>query len=335
MKFLKDDLKKQNFKRVYLLFGEERYLLNYYTRAFAEKLMDPASELMNKDTFDGKEIPVDRIIDAANTLPFLCEKRLVYVRDSLLFAAGRKDDTESMVDYLPQVPDSTVLVFVETEVEKRNRLYKKVMETGRTVEFSTPTEKELTDWVVNVFKKKGQNIPINNALLLLRTVSHNMEAVYAEADKLSAYAGTRKEIMAEDIEAVCSPSLESRVFDLVAAVGNGKPEKALILYHHMLLLKEQPVMILTMIARQFRLILQCKAYADKKMPASGIAQALELRGFIVDECLRQGKYYTTRCLLEALRDCQDTDLRIKTGLINAETGVETLIIRYAAGSGAY
>lgn len=331
LKNLKDDLKKKTFKRVYLLYGEERYLVQHYERAFFEILPDSTNSLMNRDVFDGKDIPAEHIINAAETFPFLSDIRLVCARDTKLFTAGRKNESEAMAGYLSKIPESTILVFVETEVDKRSRLYKKTAEIGRAIEFKTPSERELLIWITNVCKKKGNIIQVENALLLLRTVSHNMTALYAEADKLNSYAGENAEITAADIKAVCSPSLETRVFDLIAAVGSGKTEDALLLYRNMLLMKEQPVMILTMIARQFRLILQCVVCAGKKMRAPQIAQALELRGgFIVDECLSQGRHFSRERLFQAIYDCADMDLRIKTGLINAETGVEILIIRYSS-----
>jgi DNA polymerase-3 subunit delta len=151
----------------------------------------------------------------------------------------------------------------------------------------------------------------------------------AEAGKLAAYTGERKEITAQDIDAVCSPALEVRIFDLIGAVSSRNGSKALLLYRNMLQMKESPLMVLVMMARQFRLILQCKAAQEKGMHPSEIAKVLELRSFIVDECLRQGRAFNTAQLIQALKDFLDMDIRIKTGLMNAELGVEVLIIKGA------
>jgi DNA polymerase-3 subunit delta len=331
MKELKNDLKLRKFKPVYLLYGEERFLVDYYAQALAEANLDAGNALMNRDCFDGKAVPSQQIIDAANTLPFLSEKRVVYVRDSQLFAAGRKNDSEALAEYLPQIPESTLLIFVEKDVDKRNRLFKQVITTGRGTECTHPTPGELLKWVQNVFRKMGKSISTQNGTHLLRTVSHHMVAVRAEAEKLAAHAGGRVEITEADIDAVCCPSMETRVFDLIGAVGNGQGSKALRLYHSMILMKESPLMVLTMLARQFRLILQCKAAFERKMAYAEIIQALSLRGFIVDECLRQGKHFSVERLIRALEDCLDMDIRVKTGLMNPELGVEVLIACYANG----
>jgi DNA polymerase-3 subunit delta len=284
---------------------------------------------MNRDVFEGADIPAERIIDAANTLPFLSEGRLVIVRDSRLFTAGRKDETEAMVKYIPQIPETTLIVFVETESDKRNRLYKKVSDRGRVGECKTPAENELIPWVGNVFKKKNKTINRDNTVKLLHTVMHSMTALYSEADKLCDFIGEREEITGEDIETVCSPSLEVRVFELVAAIANGNGSSAYMMFNQMLLMKESPIMILTMVARQFRLILQCMNCVIQKKNSFAIAKELGLRNFIVDECIRQCRRFTVEKLLQAVADCQETDIKVKTGLLDAETGVELLIARYA------
>jgi DNA polymerase-3 subunit delta len=330
MKDLKNDLKQNTFKPVYLLYGEERYLVGHYANALGEALLPDAGQaFMNRDTFDGKDATAERIIDAANTLPFLCETRVVYVKASKLFVTGRKDDSEALAKYLPQLPESTVLIFVEAEVDKRNRLYKQAAALGRAVELKTPEQGELLKWVQNVFKKKGKAIAPDAAGHLLRTVSHNMVAIQAEADKLTAHAGQRADIVVSDIDAVCSPALEARIFDLIGAVGSAQGSKALRLYRAMLMLKESPLMVLVMMARQFRMILQCKAAQESHMHPAEIAHTLEIRGFIVDECLRQGRNFSLPQLTKALQDCLDMDIRIKTGLMNAELGVEILLLKYA------
>ena len=327
MKELKNDFKTNNFKAVYLLYGEESYMLRHYSKLFTDRLLEDS--MMNRDFFEGKELSVASVMDAANTLPFLSERRLVYVKDSQLLAAGRKDDTEALTKYLPDIPESTIMIFIEQTIDKRNRLYKQIASLGRAVECKIPGEAELIKWLINIFKKKGKEITAQTARILLETVPKGMDAVYAEADKLGDYVGERSLITAEDIQAVCTKSLEARIFDLVADLCSGRTEKALIQYHNMLAAKEQPLMMLAMIARQFRMILQCKASAEKRLSQAEIASSLGLRDFIVRECIKQGQQFSSERLISALADCQDTDIRIKTGLMEAELGVELLIVRYS------
>lgn len=313
-----DSINQGDFKRVYLIYGEERYLVQHYAEAITKAIGEP-------DNFEGAA-PIENIILAANTLPFFTEKRLVRVKDSKLFVSGRKADSEAMTAYLPQVPGSTVLVFTESEVDRRGRLFKKAVEMGGVLECETPSPQTLVTWLSRIFKEKGKTIDQAAANILIRYSASNMTTLVQEAEKLSAYIGQRQGVTLQDIEAICSPTLQTRVFDLIAAMGNGRIAEALNMYQNMLLMKEQPLMILAMIIRQFRIILMVKAANEKRMPKAQMAKELGLRSFIIDEALNQGRQFSTPETIQALQACQDTDIKIKTGLINAEIGVELLIM---------
>jgi len=313
-------IKQGDFKRTYLFYGEERYLVRHYTDSLTAAIGEA-------DNFEGPS-SVESIIMAAEALPLFTEKRLVCVRDSKLFVSGRKADSEAMTAYLPKVPDSTVLVFMESEVDRRGRLFKKAVEMGGVVECETPSPQALNTWLGRMFNEKGKAIDQAAASLLLRYSAHNMTTIVQEAEKLTAYVGERPRISSQDIEAICSPTLQTRVFDLIAAMGNGRTAEALHMYRNMLLMKEQPLMILAMIIRQIRIILMVKAASEKPIKKAQIPKALGFRSFIVDEALNQGRRFSIEGLLKALGDCQETDINIKTGFISAETGVELLILQY-------
>ncbi|MCL2188692.1 MAG: DNA polymerase III subunit delta [Defluviitaleaceae bacterium] len=326
-KALQADIKNGQLKRVYLLYGDERYLVSYYANALGEGC--------DKDVFDGNAPPAE-IILAAEAFPFLAEKRAVYIRESKLFAPSKKDEgnatgksnAETLANFLPNIPEDTILIFIETDVDKRVRLYKKVAEIGRAVDCAPLAAPDLSRWVMKKFREKGKTVAPAVAEQLMRFSAHNMTALVTEIDKLIAYAGQRPSIEAADINELCTPTLQTRVFDLLAAMGKGNTGNALTLYSNMLHMKESPFMILAMLIRQFRILLQCKCANDKKIPRASMAGEFGLRPFMIDEALSQAKRYTTERLVNALADCQDTDLRIKTGRVDAELGVEMLIVSY-------
>ena len=331
-KFL-SDLKNGEFKSAYLLHGEERFLVSHYAKSI-EKAVFPESGINSdfyKDVFDGA-IPVHDIIMAAETLPFFsdCNYRLIYVRDSRLFATGRKDDSEKMADYLPNIPTQTIMVFAESEVDRRSKLFKQITKTGCVIDCEPPTPQNLATWVARLAKEKGNSIAPPVAGQLVRTVGANMTCIANEMAKLAAYCGEGTEITKADIEAICTPTLESRIFDLTKAMCAGRISNALGLYRDMLILKESPIMILSMIIRQFRIILLSMCAKQKGMTILQTAKELNLRDFMVSEALDYGKRFTVERLIDALTDCLETDVKMKTGLISPELGVEMLIVRYGS-----
>jgi len=109
---------------------------------------------------------------------------------------------------------------------------------------------------------------------------------------------------------------------------NKRVSDALARYRDMLIIKESPIVILTMIIRQFRIILLSKCAKEKGMTIMQIAKEFNLRDFMVSEALGHGERFTVEELISALSECQKTDINIKTGVISPEFGVEMLIIKY-------
>ena len=138
MKSLIEDLKKHEFKNVYLLFGEETYLKNQYKNKLKNALI-PEGDTMNLNIYSGKGIDVKEVIDQAETMPFFGERRLILIEDSGFF----KNASPELADYMKTVPAETYIVFVESEVDKRGKLYKAVKSAGRPVEFARQDEKTL------------------------------------------------------------------------------------------------------------------------------------------------------------------------------------------------
>lgn len=335
MKTLKKNWKNYEFSRCYLFYGAETYLIREYEAALTKAILPEGAEMMNHDIFEEKRATAAAIMDAAETLPFLNEKRLVTVRNSEFFQkAGRKEEGEKLKGFLADLPETICLLFIEEKAEKTNGLYKAVVKYGQAVEFKKPTEKDLGTWIKKRCKENGMGMSEGVLNLFLQTVDHDMKNIDGELQKLMAYKGEETEIKAEDIRAVCTVSLEARVFDLVRAVAEKRPEKAVQIYHTLLSMKESPYMVLSLITRQFRLILETMLLSQSGMTNDAIGARLEIRDFAVKEYLRQSKRFSAEGWKHAVRDCLQVDLDIKSGKAAEETAVELLIMKYSGESAA-
>ncbi len=333
MKTLKKNWKNHEFGRCYLFYGAETYLIREYEAALTKAILPEGAEMMNHDIFEEKRATAAAIMDAAETLPFLNEKRLVTVRNSEFFQkGGRKEEGEKLKAFLADLPETVCLLFIEEKAEKTNGLYKAVAKYGQAVEFKKPTEKDLGTWIKKRCKENGMEMSEGVLNLFLQTVDHDMENIDGELQKLMAYKGEEKEIKAEDIRAVCTVSLEARVFDLVRAVAEKRPEKAVQIYRTLLSMKESPYMVLSLITRQFRLILETMLLSQSGMTNDAIGARLEIRDFAVKEYLRQSKRFSAEGWKHAVRDCLQVDLDIKSGKAAEETAVELLIMKYSGES---
>ncbi len=329
MKEVKNDIKLGKLKSLYLFFGEEVTLIHHYLNLIRDKFFTKDSEMMNVNILEGK-VDINTVIDLSSTLPFLWERRLVILKDSGLFSLGRKDDTEKITEFVKKGFEPTTLIFVESEVDKRNKLYKRVNELGHCAEFKPLSETELTDWIVKAFARRERQISSPTALHLIRSTSRDMKALTTEIEKLTDYTVEKKVVSQEDIDLLCPKSLELNIFVLVDAVSKKQTQKALEIYSNMLLMKEQPLMILGMIARQFRILLQTLTLSQKNHSSAEIASMLSMQSFIVSSSLKLlSAGQTPEQLITALEACLEADIAVKTGLMSDRLAVELLIVKCA------
>ncbi len=330
MEKLKKQIKEKNFENVYLFYGEEEYLKKFYVNKIEKELKLGDMSMMNKDVYTGSDVQSREILDSISTLPVFTDYRLVIVGDSGLFSQGRKNETEQLVDNFSELSTSTILIFLEKNVDKRNRLYKKINKEGCCVDFIPLKENDLIKWVEDIFKKNNLNIQRAVTLKILKTVNRNMNNIEIEVNKLISFIESEdRELTIDDVDNICSKSLELKIFDLVEAIGNKNPVLALDIYNNMILMKESPIMILTMVARQLKILLQCKYLKDKGLGSQSISKELGLPNFVIRDCLAQSNNFNKLELYKSIERCLGIDVDIKSGNINDKLGVEMLILEYS------
>ena len=324
MEQLLQDLKQETYKNVYLLCGEEAYLRNQYKKRLRDALvMD--GDTMNYSYYEGKDINPRAVIDMAETLPFFADRRVLMVENSGFF----KNKCEELADYMSSIPESTCFIFVETEIDKRNRFYKEVKKYGRVVEFGTQKEETLIKWILGILKKEGKNVTKETLQAFLVKTGSDMQMIKNELDKLVAYTDGRDVITTEDVEAVCITQTTNKIFEMVNAIAEGNQKKALELYEDLLSLKEPPMRILFLIARQFNQLYQVKLLGKEGLPSSEIAKQAGILPFAVKKYQAQAKSFTEEELRTAVEECVASEEAVKTGAMNDRLSVELLIMKYS------
>ena len=322
MQTLNKDLKEQNFKRTYLLFGEEDFLKKSYKNRLKDGIT--GGDTMNYNYFEGKNVDVKEVMNLADTMPFFADRRLILLEDTGFFksAAG-----EELVSYLPQMPDSTCMVFVESEVDKPNRLYKKVKELGYAAELSRQDASQLARWAGGILAKDGKRITGRTMDLFLASAGDDMENIRMELEKLVSYVGDREVVTDEDVRAICTVHVTSKIFEMVGAIVGGDTKKAMDLYEDLLTLKEPPMRILYLIARQFNQILQVKELMGKGLDKSSIASKLKMQPFVVGRTMPQARAFTREQILSYVELCVSSEEAVKSGRLQDRLAVELLIAK--------
>ncbi len=324
MKALNEDIKTGNLKQIYLFYGEESYLRRQY-RDKLKKVLISDEDTMNYNYYEGKAVTVPEIIDLAETLPFFADRRVIIWENSGLF----KSADEKMIEYLKSVPESTSILFVEAEVDKRGKMFKLLQGMSGAVEFPEQDEDTLKRWIAGILKKEGKQITERTAVYLIGKTGTDMENIKGELEKLVCYCMDRDVITENDVDTICTTRISNHIFDMVGAVADKKQKEALRLYYDLLALKEQPMRILFLIARQFNVLLQVKELKGKGYDNKAIGAKVNLPGFIAGKYVAQAAKFKREDLRKAVTACVEAEEAVKTGRMNDIMSVELLIVKYS------
>lgn len=325
MKSLNEDLKTGQYSRVYLLYGEEAYLKKQYRDKLRNGMISP-DDTMNYAYYEGKGVNVKEIIDLAETLPFFAERRLIILEDTGFF----KNAAPELSEYIKEMPDSTNMIFVESEVDKRSKLYKAVQNKGRVIELSRQDEGTLLRWISGSVKREGKQITEGAARHFLAKVGTDMENIQKELEKLFCYTLEKDAISIEDIETICTTQITNQIFDMVNAVAEKSQRKALDYYYDLLALKEPPMRILFLLTRQFKLLLEVKELDKKGFARKDIASLTGLMPFVVGKYQEQARSFSRKELRAIMEESVDIEEAVKTGRLSDTLGVELFIMKYSA-----
>lgn len=321
MQTINEDIKSGQYKKVYLLYGEESFLKQSYKKKLKEAVA--GDDTMNYNYFEGKGLDVNELISLSDTMPFFSDKRLIIIEDSGFF----KTSSEALADYLPMIPDTTCIVFVEDAVDKRNRLFKKVKELGHAAEMKRQDSAQLARWAGTILAQNGRKITGSSMNLFLERTGDDMENIRMELEKLISYTMGSDVVTTEDVEAVTTVQVTNKIFDMVNAIVTRKTRLAMDLYEDLLTLKEPPMRILFLIARQFNQLLLVKEMTAKGTDRGTIASKLKIPPFVAGKVLAQAGAFTREQILSYVKGCVEAEEAVKTGKMNDRMAVELLITR--------
>lgn len=281
---------------------------------------------MNFSLFQGKKTEPKAVIDLAETMPFFAERRVIFLEDTGFF----KNQCQDLPEYMASLPEYLCMVFVESEVDKRSRMYKAVKKYGRAVEFVRQDSSTLMRWVLGILKREGKKITQRDMELFLERTGTDMGNIENELEKLLSYTMGREVITASDIKEVCTMQITNHIFDMLRAVTEKKQKKALDLYYDLLALKEPPMRILFLLARQFNLILQVKELSGEGYDQSATAKRTGLQPFVVRNYMAYARKYGTQELRDMVQECVELETKVKTGQMTDALSVELLLVKFSS-----
>jgi DNA polymerase-3 subunit delta len=263
----------------------------------------------------------------------MSDRRLVIVENYLSrLAAGKgaadRSAVESLAKYLPTMSDSARLVFVESETLAKTHPILKLAEkeeTGQVRAFDGPGRGELAGWIAGRVEMHGGTIERPAADALAFAVGDDLRLLNSEIEKLVIYVGHEQPIAPADVELMVPYAGTANVFVMVDAIGRRDGRAALHMLHKLLDEGAAPLYLLSMIVRQFRILIQVKDLSSQGLAASTIAKQAGLHPFVAEKAGRQAMNFSMGQLEMIYARLLETDLAIKTGQTEEVLALDTLV----------
>ena len=317
-------LKSGEISPVYLFTGEETFVMNSALNKLIAAVVDEDLKAVNlvrlPENASGEEIA-----SAAETVPFMAQKRMVIVENSAFLQKGSPEGEERLEEYLSKPEPNTVLVFLSPLADKRKRIYK-ALSKHAVVEFDTLSDAELSAWCVKEIKARGLEISVSDAAFLCEYTDPSPAAMVNEIDKLAAFC-TEKKVTKDDIYAIVTPCSDYNMFRMTDALSAGDAKNALKMLDGLLAQKEDPFYILGAVTKQYRQFLRFKAMEGA--PKQEVISSLGIRDFVFNKYAAVCRKYSEKQLLLAVDICAETDAGLKSGAKNPDTALFELAAKLA------
>lgn len=325
---------------LYILSGPDDFSLGQSLEKLKSSIGDPEALATNTTVLEGPQVTVDQLRSVCEAAPFLAEKRLVIVKGLLQRfqpseRAGRQgrgkktsiqqNGQQALADYIPTIPDSTILVLVEGEIKSTNPLFRTLSSKAKVHSFPYLRDTKLKQWVQGRIKDEGGTISPQAVELLTRLVGSNLWIMSSEIDKLLLFASGRR-IEEEDIKQIVGYTQQTSVFTMVDAIVESRASVAEQLLQELLQQGASPAYLMVMLARQLRLIVRTKDIQTARMSSNELRNRLGLSSeFVARKTLEQAKRYSLPRLKQVYQRLLETDLAIKTGKYEPELALNILV----------
>jgi DNA polymerase III subunit delta len=303
-------VEKGDLAPLYLLYGDEPYLVERAVKRLLEHAVDPGFRDFNLDVFYGNECKGEEVFGAAQTLPMFADRRVVLVKKGGELPAAAM---EILLSYLQDPSPSTCLILQAEKIDGRKKFYTEFKKRGEFVEFKRPYENQLGPYVRDEVRAAGKKIDAAAADLLAYLVGNNLQELVSQIEKLCVYCGKKEVIGVDDVKAIVSDTKVENAFAFTDALGSKDLGRALTMLTSLLRDGEVPLRILGAVASRYRQLWQVRELLDRKVPAGELAKAAGINPYFLSKVTEQARNYKVSELRQVFERMLELDLAFKSG----------------------
>ncbi|UGB29586.1 DNA polymerase III subunit delta [Metabacillus sp. B2-18] len=328
------DIQKKNIQPVYLLVGEESFLMQETLRHIVQASLLEEEKDFNLSVYDMEETPVETAIEDAETLPFMGEKRVVIIKNPVFLTSEKKKEklehrVEKLEQYINSPAPYTIVVFVAPyeKLDERKKITKLLKKQSAVIEMKSLSDDEAIKWMLNVAQEQRVELDKDAVEQLLVLTAGDLMAIHQELQKLSTYVGEGGLISVGTVNLLVARTLEQNIFDLIEHVIYRRSKEALQIFYDLLKNNEEPIKILSLLVTQFRLILQVKELSTVGYGQQQIASTVKVHPFRVKLALQQARLFQTEELAHILMELAEADYEMKTGKKDKQLLLELFLLK--------
>ena len=313
------DLKKRLKTKIdyaYLLTGKDLFLLDYSLKLITDACQITLPEL-NYIKFTEDTIDAGSVVKALNTMPVICDKKVVFV--NLSSKSDSLKNNDKLLDYLVNPSDTSVLIVAAGE----NKILSSAKNTV-CVDCNKLGESFILSYIEIEFRKNGKVISKQCAKKLNEYCMSDMMQITTEIAKLSSFAGDRNEIFEEDLEKIVNKNVEYRIFELSEALAKKNASKTYMILNNLREKRNSYQTLLPLIFSHFRRLFFT---AITSMDRKTLASELNVKEFAVVKYGEQAKNFRKVNLKEIVDLCSETEFAIKNGTMDKDMAIDLIILK--------
>jgi DNA polymerase III subunit delta len=328
---LERHLESRKLRPLYLFFGEEEFLVERALKRLEAALAESSGEAVMRVMRDAPEVSLEEFFTQARMTTLWGSSQLLVLRRVEAYPA---EALKAVTAYLEHPSPHSLVVLTapglkNREVEK-HKVFGPLQKNQAALGFPRKKEAELLPWLTQEAQRLGKTLSPAAAQRLVEVVGDNLLELHQELKKLALYAGDDTSLTPQQVSQLASHSRSYNIFALVEALGEKGVQRRLAALDHLLDLGEPEPRILTMLARQLRLLIRYKEAALHAAPAE-LAKTMQMHPWLVDKLGKQAKLFSLNALRVHLQLLHQADLAIKTSTATPRVWLEYALIHLGPG----
>jgi len=321
---------------IYVCYGQEKFRMQEFISFLLGKLVPSELREFAVIRYDMSETSLDLILEEAGTTPFMAERKVI-LASGATFLTGAKETgkiehrTDKLLEYMKSPADFSVIVFLvdQEKLDERKKVVKALKDTGSVLAFAPLTADELVQWVVRRADSLDFRFESGAVETFLMASGTSLQSLASELEKLSLFVGRGGTVTAELVDRMVVRTTEQDVFLLIDDIVRLRKERAMSILYQLLKMREEPIKISMLMARQFRMMLQVKELERQGYSHQQIAGQIGGHPYAVKIAGEQARRFSFDQLGDILSRLSELDYKMKSGRIDKAMGLEMFILQLA------